>query len=74
MMRRRGAALAAKLAVVAAALSAETGLAMADTVVLAAAQEAGATLWTQDLGFGGTEEIEYREENEALHGLRPTRP
>ena len=62
MMRGRVVDLDAELAVAAAALSAETGLAMADSVVLATAREAEATLWTQDSSFKGMEGVEYRAE------------
>lgn len=60
MMRGRVVDLDAELAVAAAALSAETGLAMADSVVLATARDAEATLWTQDSDFAGMERVEYR--------------
>ena len=50
--------LDAELAVAAAALSAETGLAMADSLVLATARTAEATLWTQDSDFAGMEGVE----------------
>ena len=60
MMRGRVVDLDSELAVAAAALSAETGLAMADSVVLATARNADATLWTQDSDFEGMERVEYR--------------
>ena len=60
MMRGRVVDLDAELAVAAAALSAETGLAMADGVVLATARDADATLWTQDSGFEGMDGVEFR--------------
>ena len=60
MLRGRVVDLDAKMAVAAAALSAETGLAMADSVVLATARAADATLWTQDADFEGIEGVEYR--------------
>ena len=60
MMRGRVVDLDAELAVAAAALSAETGLAMADSVVLATARGADATLWTQDSDFDGMDGVEYR--------------
>ena len=60
MMRGRVVNLDAELAVAAAALSAETGLAMADSIVLATARGADATLWTQDSDFEGMEDVEYR--------------
>ena len=61
MMRGRVVDLDAELAVAAAALSAETGLAMADSVVLATARESDATLWTQDSDFEGMEAVEFRK-------------
>lgn len=60
MMRGRVVDLDAELAVASAALSAEIGLAMADSVVLATARDADATLWTQDSDFEGMEGVEYR--------------
>lgn len=60
MMRGRVADLDSELAVAAAALSAETGLAMADSVVLATARASDATLWTQDSDFEGMDGVEYR--------------
>ena len=61
MMRGRVVDLDAELTVAAAALSAETGLAMADSVVLATARESDATLWTQDSDFEGMEGVEFRK-------------
>lgn len=61
MMRGRVVDLDAELAVAAAALSAETGLAMADSVVLATARESDATLWTQDSDFEGMDSVEFRK-------------
>ena len=60
MMRGRVVDLDSELAVAAAALSAETGLAMADSVVLATARAADATVWTQDSDFEGMDGVEYR--------------
>ncbi len=60
MMRGRVVDLDSELAVAAAALSAETGLTMADSVVLATARDADATLWTQDSDFEGMDGVEYR--------------
>lgn len=60
MMRGRVVDLDAELAVAAAAVSAETGLAMADSMVLATARNAAATLWTQDSDFEGMDGVEYR--------------
>ena len=60
MMRGRVVDLDAELAVAAAAVSAETGLAMANSMVLATARDADATLWTQDSDFEGMDGVEYR--------------
>ena len=52
--------LGADLAVAAAELSAESGLPLADSVILATARAEDATLWTQDADFEGMEGVEYR--------------
>jgi len=52
--------LDADLAVAAAELSAETGLPLADSIILATARSIEATLWTQDSDFKGLEDVEYR--------------
>jgi predicted nucleic acid-binding protein len=52
--------LGADLAITAAELSAESRLALADSVMLATARAADATLWTQDSHFEGIEGVEYR--------------
>jgi len=56
--------LGADLAVAAAELSAEARLPLADSVILATARAADATLWTQDSHFEGLSGVEYR----AHHG------
>ena len=61
MQRGRVINLDAHLAVAAAELSAESGLPMAGSVVLAAARREEAVLWTQDRDFEGMEGVEYRE-------------
>ena len=48
------------LAIMAAELSAELRLPLADSVILATARSAGATLWTQDSDFKGLDAVEYR--------------
>ena len=48
------------LAIAAAELSAELQLPLADSVILATARSAGATLWTQDADFNGLDKVEYR--------------
>ncbi|MYE70047.1 MAG: type II toxin-antitoxin system VapC family toxin, partial [Gemmatimonadetes bacterium] len=60
MRRGRVVDLDADLAVAAAELSAETGLPMADSIILATARAEEATLWTLDKGFQGMEGVEYR--------------
>jgi predicted nucleic acid-binding protein len=52
--------LGADLAIAAAELSAESRLPLADSVILATARAADATLWTQDSHFEGLEGVEYR--------------
>ena len=52
--------LTASLAIEAAKLSIETGLAMADSIILATAREQDAVLWTQDSHFEGFEMVEFR--------------
>ena len=61
MQRGRVVDLDAHLAVAAAELSAESGLPMAGSVVLATARREGAVLWTQDRDFEGMEGVEYPE-------------
>jgi predicted nucleic acid-binding protein len=60
MRRGRVVDLDADLAVAAAELSAETGLPLADSIILAIARAEEATLWTQDADFEGMEGVEYR--------------
>jgi toxin FitB len=52
--------LDAPLALVAARLSIERRLPMADSVILATAQSHAAVLWTQDADFKGIPGVEYR--------------
>lgn len=56
------------LALDAARLSLETGLALADSIVLATARSQDAALWTQDAHFKGLENVEYREKREPAAG------
>ena len=49
-----------RLALEAAELSAETKLAMADSVLLATARAHGAVFWTQDRDFEGIDGVQYR--------------
>ena len=52
--------LDANLALEAAKLGLEEGLAFADSIVLAVARQAGATLWTQDAHFAGKSGVEFK--------------
>ncbi|MFQ5519833.1 MAG: type II toxin-antitoxin system VapC family toxin [Candidatus Methylomirabilia bacterium] len=61
MQRGRVVDLDADLAVAAADLSIDLGLPLADSVILATARAAEATLWTQDSDFDGLEGVQYRE-------------
>ena len=60
MRRGRVVDLDADLAVAAAVLSADSGLPMADSIILATARAHDATLWTQDADFAGLDGVEYR--------------
>ncbi len=60
MRRGRVVELGADLAVAAAELSADTGLPLVDSVILATARAQEAMLWTQDADFEGMEGVEYR--------------
>ena len=48
-----------ELAVIAARLSLELRLPMADSIILATARAYDATLWTQDVDFEGVEGVRY---------------
>jgi predicted nucleic acid-binding protein len=52
--------LTASLALESARLSAESGLAMADSIILATVHAYDAVLWTQDSHFEGLAGVEYR--------------
>ena len=52
--------LDASLALEAAKLGLEENLAFADSIVLAVARQAGATLWTQDAHFSGKPGVEFK--------------
>jgi toxin FitB len=60
MKRGRVIDLDGDLAIMAADLSAEMRLPLADSVILATARSVRATLWTQDSDFEGLDEVEYR--------------
>jgi len=51
-------------------LSAESGLPMADSFILATARAAGAVLWTQDADFEGVEGVEYRAAGKRARRVR----
>ena len=59
MNRGRSVPLTSSLALQAARLAHERGLAMADGIILATAQLTGATLWTQDIDFRGIPHVRY---------------
>jgi predicted nucleic acid-binding protein len=60
MMQGKVVELDAMLALDAARLSLDTGLAMADAVILATARADDAALWTQDAHFDGMQGVEFR--------------
>lgn len=76
MQRGRVVDLDTNLAIAAAELSAETGLPMADSNVLATARATEATLWTQDADFEGLAGVEYRraKSGRAKSGATRSRP
>ncbi|MBU0667812.1 type II toxin-antitoxin system VapC family toxin [Patescibacteria group bacterium] len=47
------------LAILAASISKEHKLALADSIILATAQKYGATIWTQDADFQGLPDVKY---------------
>ena len=60
MMQGQVTGLTDSLALEAAKLSIETGLAMADSIILATARTHDAVLWTQDAHFDGMDMVEFR--------------
>jgi predicted nucleic acid-binding protein len=60
MMQGTVVELSASLSLDAARLSLESGLAMADAIVLATARSHEAVLWTQDAHFDGMDHVEFR--------------
>jgi toxin FitB len=60
MLQGRVVELSTSLALDAARLSLDTGLAMADSIILATARSEDAVLWTQDAHFEGLEGVEFR--------------
>ena len=61
MKRGRLIDLDGDLAIAAAELSSATGLALADSIVLATARSEDAVLWTQDSDFQGLPDVEYQK-------------
>jgi toxin FitB len=59
MLQGKVVELTTELAIEAAWLSLDTGLAMADSIILATARSARATLWTQDAHFKGMDGVEF---------------
>ena len=59
MLGGRVVELTSSIALEAARLSLEEGLAMADSIILATARLEAATLWTQDSHFEGLDGVEY---------------
>ena len=59
MSRGREVPLSSALALEAARLAHEQGLAMADGIILATARLTGAILWTQDVDFDGMPRVRY---------------
>ncbi len=57
------------LAIEAAEMSADLGLSLADSVILATAQSEDATLWTQDAHFEGMSGVQYY-----AHGAKRKKP
>jgi predicted nucleic acid-binding protein len=51
------------LALLAAELSVELKLPLADSIILATARECSATLWTQDVHFKGLDDVKYIEKS-----------
>jgi predicted nucleic acid-binding protein len=56
--------LSESLALAAARLSAESGLPMADSIILASANACGAVLWTQDADFKNVSGVRYMPKQE----------
>ena len=54
------------LAIDSARISLETGLAMANAIILATSRSQDAVLWTQDAHFEGLEKVEFRRKQETL--------
>ena len=61
MLQGRVVDLSATLALDSARISLETGLPLADSIILATARAEGAVLWTQDAHFQNLDGVEFRE-------------
>ena len=66
MLQGRTIELSPILAIEAAKLSLETGLAMAEAIILATARAEDAVLWTQDAHFQGFDKVEYRKKTKTV--------
>lgn len=66
MLQGRVVELSASLALDAARLSLDSGLALADSIILATARSENAVLWTQDAHLKGLENVEFREKRETV--------
>ena len=66
MLQGRAVELSTTLAIDAARLSLDTGLAMADAIILATVRAEDAVLWTQDSHFEGLENVEFHKKQETL--------
>jgi len=66
MLQGRVVDLSATLAIDAARLSLEIGLAMADAIILATARVEDAVLWTQDSHFKGLDNVEFHKKQETM--------
>lgn len=66
MLQGKAVDLSAALAIDAARLSLETGLALADSIILATARSENAVLWTQDAHFKELGGVEFREKQQTV--------
>ena len=66
MLQGRIVELSATLAIDAARLSLDIGLAMADAIILATAHAEDAVLWTQDSHFEGLDNVEFHEKQDPV--------
>lgn len=66
MMQGEVVELSASLALESARLSMESGLAMADAIILATTRARDAVLWTQDAHFEGLQGVEFRAKTETV--------